>query len=241
MTRRALVVDDDRSMVKTLSDVLSLKGWEVTTAFDGESAVQAASRQAFDVVIMDVKMPGMNGVEAFRAMKAKKPELTVVLMTAYAAHELLAQAEREGVLRVLPKPVDIAALFALIEGNLHHKQPVLLIDSDVAFLRTLSEVLRLRGFETLVAEDLDAALRAMEERHPAVVLLHMHLGATSPREAVYAVHGVSPSAALVLYTGRPEAAEQLRQALPPQWVHAYLQKPIAVDKLTGVLNAVAGR
>jgi CheY-like chemotaxis protein len=98
MTRRVLVVDDDRMMAQTLSEIFQLKGWEVATAFDGLAAVKATAADDFDVVLMDIKMPGMDGVAAFRAMKAAKPHLKVVLMTAFAAQELIAEAEREGVI-----------------------------------------------------------------------------------------------------------------------------------------------
>lgn len=240
MKRKALVVDDDRGMVKTLSDLLRLKGWEVESAFDGETAVQAVRDDGFDVVIMDVKMPGMDGVSAFRAMKSHDPDVKVVLMTAYAAQELLMEAEREGVVQVMPKPVNVAQLFDLLAASLQRKQPVLLIDSDVQFLRTLSDVLTLRGYETLVAETLDDAMRAMEEQRPAAVLLHMHLADATPREAVVAVHDTSPAVALVLYSGRPGAADEIRQLVPSNWIHAYLQKPFAIDQVTGVLNAIGG-
>ena len=89
------------AMVKTLADVLQLQGWNVSTAHSGIEAVHAASTRLFDVVLMDIKMPGMDGVDAFKAMKARNPGLKVVLMTAYAAQERIAEAEREGVTRVL--------------------------------------------------------------------------------------------------------------------------------------------
>lgn len=114
MAARALVVDDDRAMVRTLSDVLRLKGWEVDNAYSGTEAVNAVANGAFNVVLMDVTMPGLNGVAALKAIRARRPDVRVVLMTAYAAQELLADAAREGAHRVLPKPLDLPALLALM-------------------------------------------------------------------------------------------------------------------------------
>jgi DNA-binding NtrC family response regulator len=237
--RRALVVDDDRSMVRTLADVLMLKGWDVSTAFDGEAALAAVTKEAFDVVLMDVKMPGMDGVAAFKAMKEANPDVRVVLMTAYAAHELMMEAECAGVLRIVPKPINVPELLELLAGNLEHRLPVLIIDNDAAFLKTLSEVLCLRGFEILEAKSLREALRLMTERPPAAVLLHMHLESATPREAVMAVQQASPDVALVLYSGRPGAEEEARRTLPPDSVHTYLQKPFAIGEVTGVLDAIS--
>ena len=239
MKRRALVVDDDKTMVKTLSDVLQFKGWDVSTAYSGHEAVDAvASAPAgFDVVLMDVKMPGMDGVDAFKAIKAKDPSVPVVLMTAYAAQDRIAEAEREGVLRVLSKPVNMTALLELLASSRRHAQPVLLIDHDQTFLKTLSGVLRLSGYETVIAQNLEDAIRLMATRRPLAVLLHMHMGSVSARDAVVAVHEMSPAVRLVLYSGRPGAEAELEAALPANWVHAYLQKPFAIDEVTGVLDA----
>jgi CheY-like chemotaxis protein len=110
MICRALVVDDDRMLARTLAEILELSGWNVTQANSGTEAVNAAARQTFDVVLMDVKMPGMDGVDAFKAMKATHPEIRVILMTAYATEDRLGEAHREGVMRVLSKPVDVQKL-----------------------------------------------------------------------------------------------------------------------------------
>jgi DNA-binding NtrC family response regulator len=238
MSRRALVVDDDRAMVRTLSDVLRLNGWAVTPAFDGQEAVAAAHDGSFDVVLMDVKMPGLNGVEAFKAMKEAQPNLRVILMTAYAAHDLIAEAEREGVMQVMPKPVNIPLLLAVLAQTLNRQQPVLVVDHDGTFLRTLADVLRLHGFEVVMAETLEGARHEVARKSPVAVLLHMHLGPASPHDAVVAVHDVNPEVAVILYSGEQGAADEARRTLPDGWVHAYIQKPLDIDQLTGMLDAI---
>ena len=236
--RRALIVDDDRAMVRTLSDVLELKGWEVRGAYSGAAAVEADAREPFDVVLMDVKMPGMDGVDAFKAIKKARPGTRVVLMTAYAARDRILEAEREGVMRVLPKPVDIGELLSLLGNALQQEQPVLLVDHDAAFLKTLSDVLRMRGIETIIAQNLDHATSLMAAQRPIAVLLHMHMNSTSPSEAVARVHEAGPDSALIVYSGRPHAAQEAALALPANWIHAYLQKPFDLDAVTGVLDEI---
>jgi CheY-like chemotaxis protein len=114
MKRRALVVDDDRLMATTLGEILELKGWDVSMAYDGRAAVNATLADGFDVVVMDIKMPGMNGVEALSVIKAANPKVHVVLMTAYAAPEVLLEAERHGVREIVSKPLDIPRLLHLL-------------------------------------------------------------------------------------------------------------------------------
>ena len=82
-TVKVLVVDDDRRMVKTICDILKAKGFAAAPAFTGEEAVEMIRTEKPDCVLMDVKMPGIDGVEALRMMKEILPDLPVVLMSAY--------------------------------------------------------------------------------------------------------------------------------------------------------------
>ena len=111
-----LVVDDDRDIVETLCDILELRGWQTLRAYDGLEAVAVALKNAFDWIVMDVRMPRLTGVEAVHAIKERIPNARVVLMTAYASQDLSDRAEREGVTNVLFKPFDPAALFSVIES-----------------------------------------------------------------------------------------------------------------------------
>ena len=109
-----LIVDDDRDMVRTLCDIFRLRGWESLGAHSGEEAVEQQRQERHPVVLMDVKMPGMDGLTAFREMKRDTPGTRVILMTAYLSEDVRADAEREGAWRVIQKPVDLASLFALL-------------------------------------------------------------------------------------------------------------------------------
>ena len=236
MTRRVLVVDDDRMMAQTLREILEMHDWTVDVAHDGRTAVAKAAGVPYDVVLMDVKMPGLDGVSAFKAMKRARPEVRVVLMTAFAADSMISEAEDEGVLRVLTKPVNVRSLLAYLAGVLSRQRPVLLVDNDAAFLRTLSDSLRVSGFETIVAGSLDEAIRLVRTNRPAAILLHMHLGRASARDAVLAVRDISPGTALILYSGRPGAEGEIDDGVPREYIHSYLQKPFAVEQLTEVLQ-----
>lgn len=241
MPRRALVVDDDRMLARTLGEILELKGWRVQVATSGVEAVNVAAREDFDVVLMDIKMPGMDGVDAFKAMKASNPDIRVILMTAYTAEDRIGEAQREGVLRVLSKPVDVPSLLQLVAGGVGNNSPVLLIDQDEEFLHQLTEALRARGLDVVNATDLRHATALMREQRPVAVLLHMHLDSANVREAVLAVRRGNPSLAFILHSGNPATAQLIDQALPKEWVHAYLQKPFDLDQVTGVLDAIRTR
>jgi CheY-like chemotaxis protein len=115
--RRVLVVDDDRDMVETLADILQLHGWVPIKAYDGAEAITLCESQLVDAVVMDVRMPRVTGPEALRAIKARRPGLPVILITAIAADEVLARALGDGALRIFEKPVDLPALIRLLDGT----------------------------------------------------------------------------------------------------------------------------
>ena len=116
--RRIAVVDDDDAMVETLCDILELHGWETVRAKDGLEAVDVVQQSGVGLVLMDVRMPRMNGVDALVEIKRRSPKTSVVLFTASAAQELLQRAERHGVARILKKPVDARELLSVLDGLL---------------------------------------------------------------------------------------------------------------------------
>lgn len=78
-----LIVDDDIGMAETLSDILEDSGYDVEVADDGVEAVERVQARTFDVVLMDIKMPGINGVKTYKKIKSIRPEVAVMMMTAY--------------------------------------------------------------------------------------------------------------------------------------------------------------
>jgi len=115
---KILIVDDDAAMCETLSDILEEKGYHVVVARDGPKAIEEVKNQRFDLALIDIVMPGMNGVEALREIKRADPELTSMIMTGHSALEgSVSEALEAGVDGVLYKPLDIDAIVEMIEGR----------------------------------------------------------------------------------------------------------------------------
>ncbi|PXF57300.1 MAG: hypothetical protein C4B58_10395 [Deltaproteobacteria bacterium] len=128
MNGRILLVDDNEKFLDSIRDVLDNEDYKVVTATSGEEGIKLAGAQTFDVILMDIKMPGMNGVESFIEMKRHNPTVKVIMVTAYSVEDLMRQALDEGVFAILSKPVDMDRLFRMIEGicsglhnNTYHK------------------------------------------------------------------------------------------------------------------------
>jgi|HubBroStandDraft_6_1064221.scaffolds.fasta_scaffold17027_3 DNA-binding NtrC family response regulator len=107
-----LVVDDEPGMRDTLMAILELNGYRVSSAPDGETAVTAVREGTFDVVVMDIRMPGPDGVSVLEAMGDPPPQ--VILMTAYAQEERLRAAAQANAFAIVHKPFDTRWMLKLI-------------------------------------------------------------------------------------------------------------------------------
>jgi DNA-binding NtrC family response regulator len=107
-----LVVDDEPGMRDTLMAILEIHGYRVSSAPDGDTAVTAVREGAFDVVVMDVRMPGRDGVSVLEEMGDPPPN--VILMTAYAQEERLRAAVNANAFAVVHKPFDMRRMLRLV-------------------------------------------------------------------------------------------------------------------------------
>src|SRR5581483_5985689 len=115
MSPHVLIVDDDRDHAESVADILEMRGYAIDIAGSGEAGVAKFGEGGFDVVLMDVKMPGMNGVEAFFAIRQLKPDARVLMMTGFSVEELVDKAMANGALGTLRKPLVIPQLLQTFE------------------------------------------------------------------------------------------------------------------------------
>ena len=238
MSHTILIADDDRQMVRTLCDVLALRGWRAVGVTSGEAAVEAVRGEAFDAVLMDIRMDGIDGVEALQRIRALRPGLAVFLMTAYSAAELLEEAARAGAVRVLSKPVPLPELLGLLAEQHAARRPILIVDDDSDYLRTLAATVRSHGRPVVEATDLDHAIECMHAEVPSAVVLDLRLGAATPRDSVFAIKTVDPAVMLILYSGSRGLLDETARAVPAAWVHGCLEKPFPPNRLLELIDAI---
>ena len=110
MTEKVLLVDDEEEFVETLAERMRSRGMDVATCGSGVDALQLVDDEDFDVVVLDLKMPGIDGLDALKRIKRRRPDIQVVLLTGYATVEKGVEAIKEGALEFLEKPVDLSSL-----------------------------------------------------------------------------------------------------------------------------------
>ncbi|MGO9468252.1 MAG: response regulator [Isosphaeraceae bacterium] len=113
-----LVVDDDADTCRNMADLFGDWGYAIETAESGVTALVKARRQPYAVALLDLRMPGMDGLTLCRHLKQMQPLIVTMLVTAYRRSNLDEEAQAVGVRHVLSKPVDVPQLFALVEKAL---------------------------------------------------------------------------------------------------------------------------
>ena len=122
---RILVVDDETAMRESLKDWLMEDGYEIGLAASGEEAIVMCQEKNWEVILLDLKMPGMDGIAALKILKEVSPESEILIMTAYATIDTAVEAMKKGAFDYLVKPFDPDAVEILIKKIVKHHELVL--------------------------------------------------------------------------------------------------------------------
>jgi DNA-binding NtrC family response regulator len=115
MNKTILIVDDKKDFCSVLSDSLSQDRYRVVTAFNGKMALQLAKKEKPDLILLDIKMPGMDGIEVLKKIKKMREEIAVIMFTAFGTLETAREAMKLGAYDYVTKPVDLFLLKSLVK------------------------------------------------------------------------------------------------------------------------------
>jgi DNA-binding NtrC family response regulator len=110
MSEKILLVDDENDFLEVMSERMGARGMEVTTADSAQEALLQVEKGGFDAIVLDLKMPGMDGLETLKKIKEKRPELQVILLSGHATLEKGIEAMKLGAMDFIEKPADINEL-----------------------------------------------------------------------------------------------------------------------------------
>jgi two-component system, NtrC family, response regulator HydG len=241
MKRRVMLVDDNQAFLDSTKDVLEDKGYEVVTADSGEEAIEFLREQNFDVVIMDIKMPGMNGVESFIEMKKIRAGVAVIMITAYSIDSLIQKALDEGVYSILKKPLNINALFTTIDnlGTGGNGGLILIADDDRDLCDNLENILSSKGYKVVSAYDGEEAVK-MARLYPVdILLIDMKIPVLNGLEVFHQIREMKPKTVAIIITAYAREMHSLIQGMLDEKACVCLTKPLDMRKLLGVLEECA--
>ena len=236
-TDSILVVDDDVDTCRNLSDILSDLGYHVDIAHDGPSALELVRRNAYDVALLDYKMPGMDGLTLYREIKRLRAGTVAIVVTAYAGGATAEEALGAGAWQVLAKPLDFPKLLGLVNEAVG--QPlVLVVDDDQDLCANLWDLLRERGFRVCLAHDEREAGASLKDSAFKAVLIDMKLPAGDGASVFRMVRQANPQARTIVITGHRGEMDQQVQQMVKEGADAVCYKPFDVAKLLGTLQAL---
>jgi two-component system, NtrC family, response regulator HydG len=234
-SHQILIVDDEIDTCANMVDIFSEMGYQVDIAHDGLTALSLVENRKYDVALLDLMMPGMDGAAVYQEIKRLRPETTTIVITAYPEHPRAATAISKGAWKVLAKPVDLPKLFRLIEEAVD--QPLLLVvDDDPDFCANLWDLLHDRGYRIAVAHDAAAAKQLLVDNAGyQLVLLDMKLPGGDGDAVLQVAKSLERTVPIIVITGYRSEYESRIAGEHGGGVREVLIKPLDVAQL---LNAV---
>ncbi len=237
--RTLLVVDDEPSLRITLAANLEDAGYDVIESPSADAALAVlAARDDIALVVSDIRMPGMDGIELNRRVKAVRPGLPVVMMTAYTAEAQVEQALAGGAFTVVHKPFDTAALLRIVARALT-KPVVLIVDDSLSDREGLVETLAACGCRTACVAGAAEALAAVASETVDVAVVDLVMPDKDGVETLEELHRAQPGLPVLMMTGY--SVPQLVRRAAERGTVACLRKPFDIRQLLRVIAEVRAR
>lgn len=249
---RVLLVDDEEDFLLSSAQALERRGFQVDVAPNGVTALEKIDRVEYQIVVLDVKMPDIDGLEVFRILRQRHPSLPVVMLTGHSSLEDAFQTSRDGIADYLDKPIDMDELARRLRGIVQQQQAqaesgdrvegegagetvrVMVVDDETDFLQSVKAVLERRRLSVTTAESGEAALGLLAENLVDVIVLDVKMPGMSGLDVLRRVRRDYPSVQVILLSGHPSvdaAVEGVRLG-----ASEYLQKPPDIEHLAGTIR-----
>ena len=233
-----LIVEDDTNACKTLSQILEKKGYAITTTDNGQRAIELVEGMPFDVVLMDVKMPVMSGVEAYKRIKQIRPSAVVFFMTAFGLEDLANDMIGEGAYKVITKPYHIDNVINTI-GKSQQGLLVTLVDADTHIRNTMQNALEAKGYSVTVCKSGEEAIALAKVKSRDVFFIDTKLPVLNSLETYLELKKVNPKAVVVMMTAYwQNTGELVRQAIE-KGAYSCLYKPFEMDRVIEIIEEIS--
>ncbi len=211
-TIQVLLVDDEEELLDATARALARRGFTVQTACDGAEALTLIGARDYDVVVLDIKMPGIDGVEVFHRVRQARPGLPVVMLTGHGTIQQAFTTSREGVFDYLAKPCDVEQLAetlrrAAASSRCERAAPpplevrLLFVDDEPELLESLGTSLTRRGMRVTAVPEGGQALGALRRQVFDVVLLDLRLPGMDGLALLRQIKAIQPCVEVIILTG----------------------------------------
>ena len=250
---RLLFVDDEEEFLVSSAQALKRRGIDVTTALDGTKGLKMAEENEFDVAVLDIKMPGIDGIDLFHRMQEMHPDLPIILLTGHGTVPQAFETSKKGVFDYLSKPCEMDTLAKVIHeavaqsikptetpAEIHIKEKadtniqVLIVDDEVDLLKSLKKTLQRRGMDIFTAQNGEQALECLGKTIIEVVVLDIKMPGKDGLKVLEQIRHDFPNVVVLFLTGHPTVTTALQGM--KQGAFDYVIKPPDVDDLAKTIH-----
>jgi DNA-binding response OmpR family regulator len=233
-TLQVLIVDDDRDLAESLAEMIEARGHLVSIAFSGEAGIARFRQQHFDVAFVDVKMPGMNGVQTFLGLRKIDSTAAVIMMTGFSAEQVLRDATQAGLLRVVDRSAAALEMMPIIE-EVKPKRVLIGVGQERSLVSELRFTLLERGYEVDVAYSGEEALERAMDGSADAIILDQHLPVLSGFDLYLALRWAGYPVPTIIAANRAKEHGAAIDLLQPM-TEAILTKPFDPVDVLGEID-----
>lgn len=232
-----LIIDDDPNLLRLMHDTLEAIGYSPISLSNGHKALELVKRNEIDLVIADISMPEMDGLQILQSVKQHNPDLPVMLITGVNMNNIKDRVYQYGADAFLDKPFRISRIEELLESLLSgqkQRAKVLVVDDNKDFRSVLAAQLEELGFRVYEAEDGHEALEKMSRDHIHSVIADLKMPKLNGADLAKKLKSASPFTHVILISGEnvsPEDREMMKS-----FADAFLPKPFRVEEIKNMLE-----
>ncbi len=241
---KILVVDDEQVIRDLFTRILSIMKHEVTSVLSGEEAIKKAQEEDFDIVFLDIMLPGKDGVETMREIRKINPKIKVVMMTGFSVQDKVDTALAEGAYKALKKPFDIVEIKGAIDEILKTETKkgakILVVDDEKVIHDLFKRVSKINAHNINLAKGAEEAIELLEKDGFDIIFLDMKLPGLSGYEAYKKIKNLKPDAEIVTMTGYYEYEKEMEKACREGAFNS-IRKPFDVKLIIELIEKIAAK
>lgn len=235
---KVLLIEDEEVARKALAKVIEKEGWQVITAKDGEEGLELFKREQPEVVITDLRLPKIDGIEVMHTVKKILPSTEVILITAFGDYDTAITALREGAFDYLKKPIDVNELILSLgrakekiyaRKNIPPFPTILLAEDEESTRERLSRVLSKEGWKVLPASDGEEAMSIFENNKIDIAVIDIKMPKKDGLTCLHEMRKITTDFEAIILTGYGDESAAI-QAMRDGAVN-FIRKPIDLDQL----------
>lgn len=230
MEKKILIVDDELQIREMLYDLFLKKGYKIFTAPGGEEAIEIIRKENPDAVLLDIKMPKMDGIETLKKARELGFKNKILMLTSMDDEEIEKKAFLNGASGFLTKQLDLKVILKAEGGVLEKKEyKVLVADDDPLICSLLKDFLIKKGFHPIIAISGEEALKKVSEDKPIVVLLDINMPGMDGLMALKKIKEINEHIGIIMITGVGD--EHIAKEAMNLGAFDYITKPVDLNYL----------